>query len=101
MSQAQIAFLAITLAIGAPAAVVKRVAASSNSPNLLEENAWRGHGDGFAREGDTLACDNGAGADGRRGASQTVVLNQSSAAPIVAEAWSRAEQVGGGRDSDY
>jgi hypothetical protein len=101
MSQAQIAFLAIALAIAAPAAVVKRIAAAANSPNLLQENAWRGFGDGFAREGDTLACDNGAGADGRRGASQTVVLNQTAPAPIVAEAWSRAERVDGTRDTDY
>src|ERR1017187_7475311 len=101
MSQAQIAFLAITLAIAAPAAVVKRIAAAANSPNLLQENAWRGFGDGFAREGDSFACDNGAGADGRRGASQTVVLNQTAPTPIVAEAWSRAERVDGSRDADY
>src|ERR1035441_4748537 len=101
MSQAQIAFLAITLAIAAPAAVVKRIAAAANSPNLLQENAWRGFGDGFAREGDTLACDNGAGADGRRGASQTVVLNQTAPATFVAGAWGRAERVDGARDVDY
>ena len=69
--------------------------------NLLKADAWRGWQSGFAREEDTFVCDNGADAQAQRGVSQTVVLNQEKPEPIIATAWSKAEGVGGTRDSDY
>lgn len=69
--------------------------------DLLKADAWRGWQSGFAREKDTFVCDNGADARAQRGVSQTVVLNQEKPEPIIATAWSKAEGVGGTRDSDY
>ena len=69
--------------------------------NLLKADAWQPYGAGFAREGDVFVCDNGADEKVRRGACQTVVLNQTSPAPILATAWSKAEGVGGQANSDY
>ncbi|MBI5684591.1 MAG: hypothetical protein HZC54_05895 [Verrucomicrobia bacterium] len=90
------------LVITAEAAVVKQsLTTTSAGENLLKADAWRGWQIGFARDGDAFVCDNGADATAQRGASQSVVLNQKTAAPVVAEAWSKAENVGGSRDSDY
>ena len=61
----------------------------------------RGWQSGFAREDGVFVCDNGADAQAQRGVSQTVVLNQEKPEPIIATAWSKAEGVGGARDSDY
>ena len=74
--------------------------------NLLKDDAWRGWEKGFERQapagqGEVFVCDNGGDAQAQRGASQTVTLNQTQPEPIVAAAWSKAEGVGGGRDSDY
>lgn len=69
--------------------------------NLLKADAWRGWQSGFTREDDVFVCDNGSDARAQRGVSQTVVLNQEKAEPIVATAWSRTEGVGGTRDNDY
>jgi hypothetical protein len=83
-------------------AVVKKViGAAGAGENLLAADAWRPYEKGFARDGDALVCDNASDAAARRGASQTVVLNQKEAQPIVAAAWSKAEGVGGQRNSDY
>ena len=46
-------------------------------------------------------CDNGSDSRGRRGVSQSVVLNQKSPEPIVASALSRCEGVDGSPGSDY
>jgi len=69
--------------------------------NLLKSDRWRPWQEGFVRGGNVFVCDNGADARVQRGASQTVTLNQSSPEPIVAVAWSKAEAVTGGRNSDY
>ncbi|MBL7152098.1 MAG: hypothetical protein ISS79_00150 [Phycisphaerae bacterium] len=69
--------------------------------NLLKDDGWRPWQKGFERRGDAFICDNGADASVQRGVSQTVRLNQTKPEPIVASAWSKAEGVGGGRNSDY
>ena len=69
--------------------------------NLIKQNAWRPWHKGFERQGNIFICDNGDDAQAQRGISQTVVLNQTKPEPIVATAWSKAESVGGSRNSDY
>ena len=82
--------------------IVKRVLdAEQAGENLLRPGAWRAWQKGFAREGKLWVCDNGADAKVQRGVSQTVALNQTMPEPIVAVAWSKAEGVGGGPNSDY
>jgi len=84
------------------AAVVKRILrAEAGTTNLLQSDAWRPYEKGFVREGNVFVCDNGTDAGVRRGVAQTVVLNQSVPRPIVAAAWSKAENVGGSANSDY
>lgn len=82
--------------------IVKRVLdAQDAGANLLDSNNWRPWQEGFIRDGETFVCDNGDDAQAQRGASQTVVLDQTTPEPIVATAWSKAENVGGSRNSDY
>ena len=82
--------------------IAKRVAAAEAwGGDLLREDAWRPWGQGFAREGNTFVCDNAQAADAQRGASQTVVLDQKTPAPIHAAVWARGENVGGGSEGDY
>jgi len=69
--------------------------------NLLKPDAWGPWQKGFERQEDVFVCDNASDTQTQRGISQTVTLNQSRPEPIVAAAWSRAEGVGGGRNSDY
>lgn len=81
---------------------VKRVLdLSKKGDNLLKPNAWNPWQQGFEAQGSVFVCDNGTDRQAQRGLSQTVVLNQSKPEPIVAVAWSKAQGVGGGRDSDY
>ncbi|MBW7991811.1 MAG: hypothetical protein FVQ84_17585 [Planctomycetes bacterium] len=83
-------------------AVVKRVLDLRDAEeNLLKPDVWRPWQKGFERQGNIFICDNGDDAKAQRGISQAVVLNQSKPEPIVATAWSRAEAVAGGRNSDY
>jgi hypothetical protein len=80
----------------AESTVVKRVVTpESAGDNWLRADGWRGWSEGFERQGDWLVCDNGDDVRAGRGASQTVVLDQQTPAPIVAAAWSRAEGVTG------
>ncbi len=74
---------------------------NQSGENLLKTNAWVGWQEGFERQNGMFLCDNGADARVQRGVSQTVVLNQERPEPLVATAWSRAEDVGGTRDSNY
>jgi len=84
---------------GAP---LKKVLNADNpGENLLDPGAWRPWQKGFDKQGSIFFCDNASDALVQRGVSQTVVLDQARAEPIVAAAWSRAEGVGGGRNSDY
>ncbi len=68
--------------------------------NLIKPDRWKALGGGPVGEGG-LVCDNGADAAIQRGFAQTVVVNQDVPRPIIATAWSRAENVGGSRDNDY
>ena len=81
--------------------VKKTIETQTQAPNLLRADAWRASEKGFRREGDVWVCDNGPDAKVQRGVSQTVVLDQMQPQPIVAAAWSKAENVGGGADSGY
>jgi hypothetical protein len=69
--------------------------------NLLQPDAWRPWQLGFERDGTTFVCNNGDDRQSQRGASQSVVLNQTRPEPIVAVAWSKAEGVTGTADTDY
>jgi len=92
----------LLLAANLDAATVKKVVGGEQAgQNLLKADGWRPFEQGFTRDGDAFACDNGAESSARRGASQTIVLNQKEPQPIIAIAWSKAENVGGSRDSDY
>jgi hypothetical protein len=83
-------------------AVVKKVLGEGDAgENLLTLDAWKPWQKGFERQADVFMCDNGSDAQVQRGVSQTVILNQTAAEPIVAVAWSKAEGVGGSRNSDY
>jgi hypothetical protein len=69
--------------------------------NLLDPNTWKPSDKGFRQEDKVFVCDNGVDSQARRGVFQTVVLDQTNPQPIVATAWSKAQDVGGSRDSDY
>jgi len=71
------------------------------SENLLKADAWNPWEKGFGRDGPSFVCDNGSDASARRGAGQTVVLDQKTPQPIVAVAESKAEGVTGSADNDY
>jgi hypothetical protein len=69
--------------------------------NLLRTDAWKPYEKGFHRQGTWFYCDNGGNAAARRGATQSVELNQLRPEPIVATCESKAEGVGGTADGDY
>ncbi|UCE47726.1 MAG: hypothetical protein JSW47_19275, partial [Phycisphaerales bacterium] len=79
----------------------KVLAAGHASKNLLDPNAWRPWQKGFERRNDVFICDNASNTQVQRGISQTIAINQTKPEPIVAVAWSKADAVRGGRDSDY
>jgi hypothetical protein len=81
--------------------VKKVLAARYAGENLIDPNAWRPWQKGFERKDGIFVCNNASDAQVQRGVSQTVALNQTRPEPIVAVAWSKAEGVGGSRDSDY
>lgn len=69
---------------------------------------WRGYGAGFGtavgagRQGSVAAtCRRAGAADPATGLVQTVTLDQVRPTPVQVVAWSRAEQVSGGADSNY
>jgi hypothetical protein len=85
----------------ARAQVAKEVLrADAGGTNLLKPAAWRGMKNA-RQQNDEFICENGTDAKVESGFSQTVVLNQKTPQPIVAAAWSKADNVGGTRDSDY
>ena len=71
------------------------------APNLLRDDRWRPWQDGFVRRGEDFTCDNGDDRRAKRGLVQTVTLNQTQPQPIVASAWSQAEDVSGQPDHNY
>jgi hypothetical protein len=81
---------------------LKTVLSAGNAgENLLDQNAWRPWQNGFEKKDGVFVCDNASNAQVQRGVSQTIALNQTKPEPIVATAWSKADAVGGGRDSNY
>ncbi|MHC4581997.1 MAG: hypothetical protein ACYS14_11115, partial [Planctomycetota bacterium] len=82
--------------------ILKKIATTDDAgKNLLNPTSWRPWQRGFERSDGVFVCDNASDTQSQRGLSQTVMLNQSSPEPIVATAWSKADGVGGSRDSDY
>lgn len=69
--------------------------------NLLRDDRWGPWEDGFVREGDVFVCDNGEDASLNKGVGQTVVLDQVKAAPLIASAWSKAENIVGSPTAEY
>ncbi|MFV1967652.1 MAG: hypothetical protein ACC628_19660, partial [Pirellulaceae bacterium] len=99
-------FLALTASTAVRAlddgTVVKTVLNTDRAgENRLAADRWYAFGEGFERTGDWIVCDNGSDAQRRRGAAQTVLLNQQKPAPVVAAVWSKAEAVSGSANSDY
>lgn len=80
---------------------LKVVKSESDAENLLKSDRFGPFDKGFTKEGDVFICDNGPDKTVRRGVSQSVVLDQKTPLPILAEAWSKAENVGGSPDADY
>jgi len=78
-----------------------RFAPGEGGTNLLDPAGWSPGDKGFQMDGNVFVCDNGDDAEARRGASQRVVLNQKTPAPIIASAWSKAEGVSGSPDANY
>lgn len=102
MGAACAAMVAAASARGAEGDVVKAVLdVQPAGESLLRADGWHGWQDGFVRQGEEFVCDNGANARAQRGASQSVVLNQSEPQPLLAVAWSRAENVAGPGGGDY
>ena len=82
--------------------VVKQVVrVEPQQENLLRSDAYRTYGKGFEFQDGVFRCDNGTDSTVQRGAMQTVVLNQKRPQPILAEAWSRAENVSGSPATGY
>ncbi len=79
----------------------KRIKKPEGTGNLLKPGSWRAWRNGFQKKGVLFICDNGTDTTIQRGASQTVVLNQTEPQPIAASAWSKAENVTGSKNSDY
>jgi hypothetical protein len=72
-----------------------RVMGWTSAPQGYLVRIKEGRGDSKA-----LKCENAAG-EGWVGASQTITLNRTSIAPLVARGWSKAQEVSGGSDSGY
>ncbi len=88
--------------VSADGSVAKKVIRTSDGgESLLRPGSWHGYEKGFDRQGESFLCDNGSDSRGRRGVSQSVVLNQASPEPIVASVESRCEGVDGSPGSDY
>jgi hypothetical protein len=83
------------------AVVYKVLDQADAGENLLQDDNWRAWQAGFVRRDNVFFCDNGQDWEVQRGVSQAVTLNQVRPEPIVARAESKAEGVGGGRNSDY
>lgn len=82
--------------------IAKKVIGPGNAgDNLLDPTAWKGWHQGFAQDGDAFVCDNGSDSEIQRGLFQAVTLNQTRVEPIMAAAWSKAENVGGNPDADH
>ena len=79
----------------------KILKATASGENLIKPDGWRDYEQGYEREGEAVVCDNGRDSQGRRGAAQTVVLNQVKPEPIIASVSSRCEGVDGSPGAEY
>ena len=99
------AIVAVLIAFLVPAnaqTVVKQVVRFEGAEqNLLRTDGFQPYETGFKLEDGIYVCDNGTDSNVRRGVAQSVTLNQEKPEPIVAEAWSRAENVSGSPNDDY
>jgi len=87
---------------GANEVVIKKVITDSAlGRNLLVEGAWRKYEQGFDFQDDTFVCDNGDAKNVARGATQSIVLDQTRPDPIIASVESRCEGVEGSANTDY
>ncbi len=84
--------------IAAPAKSLVRF--DPNDTNLLKPTLFKPYEKGFTRDNNTFICDN-PNTPATRGATQTVTLNQTTPQPILASAYSKAENVSGSKDPDY
>ena len=90
-----------TVAAAVEPDVAKRILTMQSGEDLIKPDAWGPYQKGFQREGDAWVCTNDDDVKSQRGAAQTVTLNQTKPAPIMATAWSRAEGVTGWSDDGY
>ena len=74
---------------------------ATDALQLLEPAYVGKYNEGFVEENGVYVCDAGAATDKAFGVARRYVLNQETAAPIVATGWSRAENVGGSVGADY
>ena len=96
----------VLVPFSASAAAVELAGDGFEAP-ALTTNAWERYGQGYdwapgagRGGGGAIACRSSDGKSAH-GASRHIVLNQTSAAPIVVRGWSRAEVVAGSADADY
>lgn len=75
--------------------------AETDALRLVEPVGVHPYNDGFVEVDGVYVCDAGDATDKTFGVSRRYVLNQETAAPIVATGWSRAENVSGSAGSDY
>ena len=74
---------------------------ATDALRLVEPVGVYPYNEGFVETDGVYVCDAGDATDKIFGVSRRYVLNQETAAPIVATGWSRAEKVGGSVGSDY
>ena len=95
-------FVALLATVGYAQDVVKQVVHFDGAAqNLFQADRFRPYESGFNLENGIYVCDNGSDGTARRGVVQAVTLNQTLPEPIVAELWSRAENVSGTPSGDY
>ena len=84
-------------------ALVKRVTVKGSEPALtpLAPDQAHPYGQGFVRDGEIYVCDNGTDVKGQRGVTWSVELNQTSAVPVIASAWAKAEGAEGSPNGDF
>jgi hypothetical protein len=82
--------------------VVKKVIVDTElSANLLVDGGWLNYEQGFDFQDNSFVCDNGDASNVAHGATQSIVLDQTQADPIIASVESRCEAIEGSANSDY
>lgn len=75
--------------------------AETDALRLVEPVGVHPYNEGFVEADGVYVCDAGDATDKAFGVARRYVLNQETAAPIVATGWSRAENVSGSAGNDY